>query len=221
MPWAYLKTDPWFSSMKWKVPLPWYEVAWPVTVMILLTAVFLVRRRNSELELQIDYFEPVIQRVVTEDGLIGQKLSQPALSFLSAVEGRERAPGRWRAIWITRPEECRDCEDLSAWQALSRNPNLDTILIISGRLGLDSGAQPPLSRDHSTVLIDSLEIVEGEMGAIGPSAKILLDERGQVLLADFRRNRNRCGWSFEAQVEAFSSHWKGEDILPVDGVGRS
>jgi len=221
MPRAYLKTEPWFFFMKWKVPLPWYEVAWPVTVMILLTAVFLVRSRNSELELQIEYYEPVIRRVVGEDGLIGQKLSQPALSFLSALEGRPGAPGRWRAIWVTRPEECRDCEDLSAWQALSRNPNIDTILIISGKLGLDFRAQPPLNRDHSAVLIDSLKIVEGELGTVGPSAKMLLNERGKILLADLRRNRNRCGWSFEAQVEALLPQWKGEHVLSADETGRS
>lgn len=147
----------------------------------------------NDLTDRTDRLEHAAARTYFRDALLGRRLTVDALDANLA--------GRPSILWIIDLERCPDClRDAMAWYQLGDlNRGFVNRVIVVGRPSIDDlrlfEAMPELA-----VLEASRATIESLVGPFLPSSRLVVDERGVVVMADGRRDVRTCKWSFEGQL---------------------
>ena len=175
-----------------------------VAILLLVASTLLMRatRNNRELRARLQFGEAQASRTVVHDRLVGMQVPRDLLGHTISFAPDASTESQAYLLWVVDVERCERClvEGFATWNALAIDHALDRRVIIQG----DSEIPPVARRALRGTAVVALprEQIMSVLGPVLPNTKMLLDEKGVVLLADSRTGGSECGWSFDAQVGA-------------------
>lgn len=185
----------------------WLLALLTVSVVALAAALYVHRDRLSRYSAWLETAQPLVDRTLTSDRLIGATLPPLNLPVVQGDSLSDPSPGGPpRVLWFLEIDKCSACLDrrLRHWHALTRGSGLEAGVVMSGVSRERARALARRADLRGTVLVDQDASVARRLGFRAPSVSLVQEASGVVLMADarFEGTQRSCGWSFFRQVEA-------------------